>query len=449
MINVNLVFLFLAGVAFLGFILSALFDKVRITSVLPLMLIGLLVGPVLHLVNVSPSGVIYTLTPFITAITVSFILFEVGMNMRFSSMKKVLSRASAFTFSLVAATAALLAPVAFFLFHWSAIESIIFALAIAGPSSIIVPYLMKVVKISKDLKTVLLYESISDDILTFMLPLVLFGFVAIGSGSIDGIAASVFYAVFGSLVIGFVSALFWLYILNRFNDYSKNYKWMLTITMVIATYGIAQQLSMSGPITSFVFGLVLANIGERPRSQANRKPTLLGRLFNLDGGISHIRSYQKEIVFFVSTFFFVYIGLLFNLSQLNLALVTVAALISVVILFARYLFVPMISGYIAKEGESRSADLSVTRFNVARGMTPAVIATVPLALGLNIPYFLDLIFLVILLTNIISTAGIFATYRPVQKAGKGRDRSGGASPGTKDEIKRETGTPTDAVGRNP
>ena len=46
-ISVNFLFLFIAGICFLGFIVNALFDKLRITNILPLMIIGLIVGPIL------------------------------------------------------------------------------------------------------------------------------------------------------------------------------------------------------------------------------------------------------------------------------------------------------------------------------------------------------------------------------------------------------------------
>jgi len=45
MLEVAFVFIFFAAVAFLGFIINALFYRLKISNILPLMAIGILVGP--------------------------------------------------------------------------------------------------------------------------------------------------------------------------------------------------------------------------------------------------------------------------------------------------------------------------------------------------------------------------------------------------------------------
>ncbi|EQD29220.1 membrane protein, partial [mine drainage metagenome] len=57
---------------------------------------------------------------------------------------------------------------------------------------------------------------------------------------------------------------------------------------------------------------------------------------------------------------------------------------------------------------------SFVAFDISRGLAPAVIATLPIAYGIFIPHFTDSIFLVMLITNIIATVGVFVTYREVK-----------------------------------
>ncbi|MEM0154760.1 MAG: cation:proton antiporter, partial [Methanothrix sp.] len=151
MLDYDIVFIFIAGVAFLGFILNALFDKINITSVLPLMLIGLLIGPVFHFVDTGTGSTIADLTPYVTALAVSFILFDVGINIRINKLKTVFKKATSFTFELATATGVVVGIVTFLAFHytlgWTIAESFIFSFALSGPSSIIVPTLVKVIKV--------------------------------------------------------------------------------------------------------------------------------------------------------------------------------------------------------------------------------------------------------------------------------------------------------------
>jgi len=427
MLNYDIVFIFVAGVAFLGFILNALFDKINITSVLPLMLIGLLIGPVFHFVNTGAGSTIADLTPYVTALAVSFILFDVGINIRISKLKTVFKKATSFTFELATATGIVVGIVTFLAFHytlgWTIAESFIFSFALSGPSSIIVPTLVKVIRVGEDLKTTLVYESVASDTLELIIPILLLDIIA--SAGITGIAivGLVLSAVVGSIIFGLVSAVFWLFILNRFKAYSESYSWMLTIAMVIATYGISELIGFNGAITIFVFGILFSNIGSvKPSTDPVHEQNFVEKFLAVPYSIDHIKDYQKEIVFFTSTFFFVYIGMLFTFSGVYLDSLVFAVMITFVIMLVRFMGSGLLKKFLSNDQKEAVKQRNFISYNVARGLSPAIVATLPLTYGVVIPGFLDSIFLVILITNIASTAGIFMAYRhkpvEVMKAGQ-------------------------------
>ncbi len=419
MISINILFIFFSGLVFLGFILNSLFSKIKIAGILPLMIIGLLIGPIFKIIPVNKTSIIMELTPLITALALSFILFDVGLNLNFEKLKNVLLNATKFTFitviitGLACSVAGIL--ISFFVFHWSLIISFMFGFAIAGPGTIIVPILARISKITEDLKTILIYEAVGTSIVTLIIPLILSKFlcapatVCNTTTSLSAISMLVFNTIITSSALAIVLALFWLFILNKFKEYSKEYMWMLTMTIVLATYGISQSLGFNGVITVFIFGLVFANIGTGldPNSQ-------FFKYFSLPHDIAHIRSYQKEIVFFVSTFFFLYLGMLFEIPS-SYSLIGIMAIIgvivSLIILGVRYLFTPLLKNYLSIEKEPNKVEHNFINFDIARGLSPAIIATIPLSLGLNVPGFVDQIFFIILITNIISTLGIFFTYK--------------------------------------
>ncbi len=415
MLSVNILFIFLASLVFLGFILNSLFSKIKIASIVPLMLIGLLIGPVFKLVSVTDNSTIIQLSPYITAIAVSFILFDVGLNINFSKLKYVLFNAVKFTFivsiitGIVCSIAAFL--ISYFIFHWSLIIILMFGFAIAGPSTIVVPVILRVTNFSEELKTILLFEAISVDILTLIVPLVLSHFLCstgICTITTNQIVSLIFNNVINSIIIAIFLSLFWLFILNKFKEYSKDYMWMLTMTMVLATYGFSQIIGLNGAIVVFVFGLVLANID----NMLDKDSTLFKHL-SLDINLNHIKSYQKEIVFFVSTFFFLYIGLLFQIPSSNimtLIMIVFGILFSLLFFAIRYPLAPLLRKHLSKNNDVRSVESLFINFDIARGLSPAIIATIPLSLGLNIPWFVDMIFFIILISNIVSSIGIFFTY---------------------------------------
>jgi len=76
MVGVNALFLAFSGIAFLGYILTALFAKIKIANILPLMLLGLLVGPILHLLNTGHGSTIVSISPYAKRSSYSFCLIR-------------------------------------------------------------------------------------------------------------------------------------------------------------------------------------------------------------------------------------------------------------------------------------------------------------------------------------------------------------------------------------
>lgn len=412
MINGNLAFLFFASIVFIGFILNALFSKLKIANIMPLMLIGVLIGPLLHIIGTGSGSLVSSLSSLITGVAVSFILFDVGLNMNYAELRKVLKNASKYTFGLTFAVGIISSLIGFFVLHFQLLIAFIFGFAIAGPSTVIVPMLTSLVGISEELKTTLRFEAIASDILTLLVPLVLLQIVVSGNVTFGGIASIVVSNLFGSAILAVIFALFWLYILNRFEEQSRSYTWMLTIAMVLATYGGSQQIGFNGAITVFIFGLLISNLGARSKKPLSvHTPTFLQRHFALGDEAEHIKSYQKEIVFFVSTFFFVYLGLLFSVSQVTPVMLVISFGFVAIFALARVAFMPILSDYISKDGKLARREKSFISFNISRGLAPTVIAAVPLTLGIAIPGFVDTIFLVVLFSNLANTIGIFWGYR--------------------------------------
>jgi NhaP-type Na+/H+ or K+/H+ antiporter len=412
MIGVTVLFLLLSGVAFLGYILNDLFYKIKITSVLPLMLIGLLIGPVFHLVNTSKTSTVVAVVPYITALAVSFLLFDVGLRIKIKDLG--ISYALKFTFALATATGVLLGIGIYLSTGMNVYLSFAAGFGLAGPSAVVIPTLMKTAKVNPKLKALLNFESVVVDTVTLIIPLLLIELLAqksVGLGSLGRLFANF---LIGSTAIGIISSFFWIFILHTFRSHSEEYSWMLTITMVIATYGLAQAFGASGAVAVFIFGLILANTQEM--GKAIKQYTA-----SMQKMISHISRFQKEVVFFVSTFFFVYIGLLFKISANDLWLLLISALLTIIIYFVRSMFIPMIK--LTFEEKEEGAEHTIARFSIARGLSPIVVATLPAAYGVRAPSkFVDLLFLSVLITNIVTTYGMYLFAKQHTKSGQAQKK---------------------------
>ena len=424
MTSPDVVFVLLAGIALLGFVLDALFDKIRITSLLPLMVLGIVLVQV-GVVTPHDLTVLNSFIPYVSALTIAFILFSVGLEVRFGELARVFGRATAFTVGLQSVTGIALSLIAFETFHWNILLAFVFGFALSGPSSVTVPALLKVVRVGESLRTALLYESVTSDILQLLIPLILIGLYQTGTYSIPSVGESLAWTIFGSSAAGIVGGVLWLWILDELRDVTAGYTWTLTITIVLATYALADLIGFSPAITIFVFGLVLGNSllldADRAapvswRTSALRRVlyTLRKRIRLSTGGldIGHIHQVHREVAFFASSFFFVYLGLLFRASDISLVVVLVPLGLVLVMLVLRRAFLPVLGPYLNPDPAARRSERNIVTFNITRGLAAAVIATLPLGLGIVIPNFLDAIFLGILFSAVASTVGIFLLYVP-------------------------------------
>jgi Na+:H+ antiporter len=426
--NPDLIFVLLAGIAFLGFVLDALFDRIRITSILPLMVLGIVLVQV-GVVSAHDLTVLNSFIPYVSGLTIAFILFSVGLEIRFGELARVFARATAFTVGAQTVTGIVLSLVAFETFHWNILISFVFGFGLSGPSSVSVPALLKVVRLGEGLRTTLLFESVASDILQLLVPLILIGLYQTGTYSVPSVTESLAWTVFGSAAAGIIGGLLWLWILDKLRDVTAGYTWTLTITIVLATYGLSDLIGFSPAITIFSFGLLLGNSllldVDRETKVSWRTSALrrflytLRKRFRLSTGsldIQHIQQVHREVAFFASSFFFVYLGLLFRASDLSTLVVVVPVGLALIMLVVRFAFLPVLRSYFDTDLTVRRSERAIVTFNITRGLAAAVIATVPLGLGIVIPNFLDAMFLGILCSAVVSTVGIFLLYTPAPTA---------------------------------
>ena len=100
-----------------------------------------------------------------------------------------------------------------------------------------------------------------------------------------------------------------------------------------------------------------------------------------------------------------------SIPSLTIFPVVIAILLTAIIVLIRTIFIPILKEFIPKDQPRNALVKKVISFDIARGFSPAVIATVAISIGIVIPGFADLMFLVIFVTNLIMSIGIFASYR--------------------------------------
>lgn len=363
--NVDISLVFFGLLVFAAHLFASMYNRKKIPDVLLLILIGLLVGPVLHLAKTENMGVG---GPVFVAITLVVILFEGGTSLSIKVMRsawKSTMNLTLFCFflSMVLTTCVGMA------FGMELLGALTLGAILGGTSSAVVIPLVRILDMGEESRTVLVLESAATDVLCIVFTLSFLHAMEMGKLDVGSIVGNILSSFVLAGLLGFAGALVWSRLLTSIRKLQNSI--FTTPAFVFVIYGIANLLGYSGAIASLVFGITMANID-----------TIKNRvLIKVMGGPGHQLNKTEmvffgEIVFLLKTFFFVYIGISIEFHDWRSILA--GLVITFVLFFGRVLaarfFSPKTAG---------PFDKTIISMMVPKGLAAAVLAELPLAAGVT------------------------------------------------------------------
>ena len=379
------VILLAAGVViFLGVAGEAFFKKTGIPDVAFLMILGVIIGPVLGIIQ--PDAVIQ-IVPYFAALALIIIMFDGGLNL---DLKQIIKTAH-FSFTLAILGFILSVVIATLAIHytldWSWLESILLGSIVGGSSSAIVFGLVRNIRISEETKNMLSFESALTDILSTIIAFILFEAILAGQFDLQILQETIGRAVVVGLVLGFGVGIPWMYVSTKLGNTQHAY--MLTLGVLFVLFFLANSFGESGALTALVFGLMLGNKNHLAGILKFKLPRI-----ELDDPT------HNQLTFLVRSFFFVFVGLMASIGQFEYVVLGIG--ITIAIYFGR-----MIVSKITLTKKFSLLDRKVTYSMIPRGLAAAVLATFPITLGLpHAEAYPQIIFFIILSSVIITTIGL-------------------------------------------
>lgn len=379
------VVLLAAGVVvFLGVAGEAFFKKTGIPDVAFLMILGVVIGPLLGIIQ--PEAVIQVV-PYFAALALIIIMFDGGLNLDIKHVVKTVH--FSFTLAIIGfvVSVAMVAAGAHYALGWTWLESILLGSIVGGSSSAIVFGLVRNVKISEETRSMLSFESAVTDILATIVAFIMFEAILAGHFDLDTLQETLGRAVVVGLVLGFGVGVPWMYITTKLGNAQHAY--MLTLGILFVLFFLANTLGESGALTALVFGLMLGNKARLARVLRFKLPKI-----DVDDPT------HNQLTFLVRSFFFVFVGLLASFGKSEYMIFGV--LITVAVYFGRRMV-----GKATLTSRFSRLDKAVTNSMIPRGLAAAVLATYPITLGLpNGEAYPEIIFFIILTSVVITTIGM-------------------------------------------
>jgi potassium/hydrogen antiporter len=379
------VILLAAGVViFLGVAGEAFFKKTGIPDVAFLMVLGVIIGPVLGIIQ---AETVIQVVPYFAALALIIIMFDGGLNL---DIKHVVKTAH-FSFTLAILgfilSVVIISVATHYALGWMWLESILLGSIVGGSSSAIVFGLVRNIKISEETKSMLSFESALTDILATIIAFILFEAVLLGHFDLQTLEETLGRAIIVGLVLGFGVGIPWMYVSTKLGNAQHAY--MLTLGILFVLFFLANSLGESGALTALVFGLMLGNKNHLARILRFKLPRI-----EVDDPT------HNQLTFLVRSFFFVFVGLMASFGKIEY--VVFGILVTVAVYFGRSFI-----GKITLTKRFSKLDRSVTNSMIPRGLAAAVLATYPVTMGLsNAEAYTEIIFFIILSSVIITTIGL-------------------------------------------
>lgn len=356
-----LLILTLGTLVFAAHWFAEIFSKKRIPDVLLLVLIGILIGPILKVVDgekMSHMGNIFG------QLTLVILLFESGTELSFKTLADSIKNTVSLTIVNFIVTF-----IAVGFFGWLILDmnpgiSFILGAAMGGSSSAVAIPLVKQISVGEKSKTILILESAFSAILCIVVSLALFESYKVGQLKVGIIFGQVFSSFLLATLIGLLGAIFWSMVLDKVRTINNSI--FTTPAFVFIIYGINELLGYSGIISALAFGIGLANMefihNRWLKKFFDKKPTLLNPTE---------KTLFSELVFLMKTFFFVYVGIAIKFDNLNSLLIGLG--ISFLMLLLRIIVVRI--ALPSKIENINDKDRAFLSMMIPRGLAAAVLAT--------------------------------------------------------------------------
>jgi potassium/hydrogen antiporter len=397
MSSVALFLIAIASIFLIGAVGEVIFQRTNVPDVIWLILTGILLGPVVGLVQKPQLNAI---APYFAALTLVVVLFGGGSTLRLNDLSRAASRSTflALVNFVIAATAVavlsmLVALIGLLPSEWTWTHGWMLGAILGGTSSIIIMPAMAQARVAPGVANLLNLESALTDAFCVVGTVALIDVMLEGKGGAAGPVVALLKSFGIGMAVGLVAGLVWMLFLRLLH--SNEHAYPVTLAALLFLYVLIDHMGGSAALGILTVAVVLGNA------------RLLGPKIGLKDEVeldTDVTGTHRQLTFMIKSFFFVFIGAMLDgpISLLFIGLV-----------FGLMLFAVRIPG---TRLATLGSDLSTPQKNLVtvampRGMAAGVLATLPVSAGVPGTETLPVIVFAAVFTTIL----VFAVGFPLAK----------------------------------
>jgi cell volume regulation protein A len=401
--------LLLGVIILIGFIGNILFKYTKIPESLFMILIGLAVGPVFKLVDQSAF---ITYMPLVSTITMIIILLDSGFSLTIEGAVHNLSKAIRLTILVLLFSMVFISTFMYFGMGWDIYQSLFIGAISSGTTTVVIVHLLTRFDVPEIVKDTLILESIFNDVTLITMSVILLQIIKIQTFDMGQIVVSFVGPIVIALVFGLTFSLMWVGILWRLYR-GEELIYVFTLGILFLLFFLVEAMGGIGALAILIFSLALGNLPliintiqdelilrKRVLSefQIETFQFLSQRFTNITREIKHT---EIHFSFIIKNFFFVYLGIIFDLENLNPIAFVISTAIIILMLLSRYVSV-RISALFDAELKQHTPLMTIM---IARGFTATFVALMPASEGIEIPHLKEVTLILVLVTTLITMTG--------------------------------------------
>ena len=402
--NVNTALLAFSLIAIFGFLSEALFRRTNIPDVLFLIILGFIIGPN-GFGYTSPED-LASVAPVCTTFTLLILIFDGAFNINLSSLIREFSSSLILTIYNFVISTIVVGGIFYYIHQYhldgtTMMAAMVIGFSLAGVSSSFVIPILSQIRVGGKLFSRLALESALTDVFCIFATL---SVIEVYTTGIFGVQKTLTYLIELFAIAGFIGVLggiIWI-VIRVFEE--QNY--IITIAYLILVYLATEYFGGNGPIAALFLGLILNNSkqlssikeGILSRSVAEKQKAIQGDL-GIEVTSASEKRYYNLISFFLKALFFIYVGILLDITD-QTALV-VGSILSVLIMITRMGSMPLTKGMQKDQRQLVNAVF-------ARGLAAAVLIQAVIQAGMpGAEYMARVVYVVIIGTIILSSMRVY------------------------------------------
>ncbi len=294
----------------LGVFLIKASSKTKISGVIPLLILGIIIGPITGLFEAAKYS---SAIPSLVTLAIVVVLFDVGSGLSVEDLKRDMLPALGLTVLASLITGAAAYAFGYFVLNLSVALSLLLGALVMSTDLAVVAPLLENLKITPKMRNVLDIEATLNSVFAAVVAIVAVGMINLGENFTALQATQTFlYYIFAGLGLGAI--LGWVIVLAVKHLKLEEKPHIISIGSVLLTYSITELIGASGIVAALTVGIIFRNSGQD-----------LPRV---------IKQYGGDLELLLITFIYVLLGALLDFKVLLDSLLVSASFV-VLVLIAR------------------------------------------------------------------------------------------------------------------